>query len=83
MFGFAQPEWCSRSDFLSVPMPERLAGSIAFGQTVTFDFDKAADFSKFKTVDSELARKGFVSVDADGGPDVLVAYRVSFERDAS
>ena len=79
-----------------------LARSIGFAQTVTYDFDKAADFSSFKTyawgqgttlsdelnhervvhaVDSELVRKGLVSAEPDGGSDVIVVYRVSFERD--
>ena len=85
-----------------VAMTLVFAGSIAVAQTVTYDFDKATDFSKFKiyawtsgstlsdelnhervvhAVDSELVRKGFVSVEPDGGADVLVAYDVRFERD--
>jgi len=69
---------------------------------VTYDFDRTADFSKFKTytwvqgtrvsdelnhervvnaIDSQLARKGFGKVDSSGGPDVLVAYHIAFEKD--
>jgi uncharacterized protein DUF4136 len=79
-----------------------LAGSVALAQAVTYDFDRTADFSKFKTytwvqgtrvsdelnhervvnaIDSQLARKGFGKVDSSGGPDVLVAYHIAFEKD--
>jgi hypothetical protein len=79
-----------------------LAGSVAFAQAVTYDFDRSADFSKFKTymwvqgtnlsdelnhqrvvnaIDSQLARKGFGKVDTNGGPDLLVAYHIAFEKD--
>jgi hypothetical protein len=79
-----------------------LGASVAVAQAVTYDFDKAADFSKFKTyawvqgtgltdelnhervvnaIDSQLARKGFGTVDPNASPDVLVAYHVAFEQD--
>ena len=79
-----------------------LGASVAFAQAVTYDFDRSADFSTFKTytwvqgtnlsdelnhervvnaIDAQLARKGFGKVDPNAGPDVLVAYRVAFERD--
>jgi hypothetical protein len=79
-----------------------LLGTMAVAQNVTYDFDKAADFSRFKTyawvrgtpvndplndtrivnaIDSQLTSHGFSKVDAAAGPDVLVAYHASFDKD--
>ena len=78
-----------------------LLGAIAQAQTVTYDVDRSANFSKFRTyawtrgtelsdpinhervvrsIDSELAAKGLIRVDASANPDVLVAYHASFEK---
>jgi hypothetical protein len=79
-----------------------VAATAASAQSVSYDFDKSADFSKLRTyawtagteikdelnhkrivaaVDAELAARGMVKVEADAGPDVLVAYHASFDRD--
>ena len=79
-----------------------LLSTVLLAQSVTFDFDRAANFSSFKTyawtrgnpvgddlnhqrivraIDAQLAGKGMVRIEAAAGPDVLVAYHASFDRD--
>jgi hypothetical protein len=79
-----------------------LMATTLLAQNVTFDFDKSADFKRFKTyawvrgtvladqfnharvvkaIDSQLTQRGLAEVPATAGPDVLVAYHASFDRD--
>jgi hypothetical protein len=76
--------------------------TIVLAQSVAVDFDKPADFSRFRTyawvaatnvpdelnhkrilraVEDQLIAKGLAKVDVQNGPDLLVAYHASFERD--
>jgi hypothetical protein len=78
-----------------------LASTIALAQSVSYDFDRSVNFSKFRTyawthgtelddqlnharvvraIESQLAAKGLTKVDAGAGPDLLVAYHASFDR---
>ena len=78
-----------------------LLGSVTLAQSVTYDFDRAANFSRFhnykwvrgtelpdelnharivRSIDSQLASKGFIRADASNRPDVLIAYHASFDK---
>jgi hypothetical protein len=78
-----------------------LLGTVLLAQSVTYDFDKTANFSRFKTyawtkgtpvpdelnhkrivqaIDAQVSTKGMARVDTTAGPDVLVAYHASFDR---
>jgi hypothetical protein len=78
-----------------------LTSATANAQSVSFDYDKGADFAKLKTyawidgtilldefnhkrvvaaVDAQLGAKGLTQVQANGKPDVFVAYHASFDR---
>jgi hypothetical protein len=79
-----------------------LLGTMTLAQSVTYDFDALADFSKFRTytwvrgnpvpdelnhrrivqaIEAQLSLKGLSKADANGNPDVLVAYHASFDTD--
>jgi hypothetical protein len=81
-----------------------LLGTIALAKSVTYDYDRGADFSRYKTyawtrgtelpdelnharivraVDAQLTAKGLTRVEAGAGPEVLLAYHASFEKDLS
>jgi hypothetical protein len=78
-----------------------LLGTIVAAQSITYDFDRSADFSRLKTyswvkgtnlpdalnhervvrsIESQLAAKGFTRVEATASPDALVAYHASFDK---
>ena len=78
-----------------------LLGTMALAQSVTYDYDRAASFSNYKTyawtrgtevtdelidirvvgaIDRVLVAKGLTRVERTANPDVLVAYRASFEK---
>jgi hypothetical protein len=77
-------------------------GTIVLAQQVSVDFDRAANFAKFKAfawtagtpvaddlnhqrivraIEDQLMGRGMAKVDQQAGPDVLVAYHASFDRD--
>jgi hypothetical protein len=77
-------------------------GTMALAQSITYDFDKSTNFSRFRTyawvrgnvladelnhnrvvnaVSAQLAAKGLTRVEASAGPDLLVAYHATFDKD--
>ena len=77
-------------------------GTILVAQSISVDFDKSVDFSRFKTyawvpgtsvpdelnhkriqraVEDQLLAKGLAKVDTRSGPDLLVTYHASVDRD--
>jgi hypothetical protein len=78
-----------------------LLGTVALAQSVTYDYDRTAQFVRFKTyawthgteltdelnharvvraIESQLAAKGLIRVEASAAADVLVAYHASFDK---
>ena len=79
-----------------------LLSTITFAQSINFDFDKSANFRRFRTyawipgaavpdalnhdriidaLEAQLALKGLMKIDREGGPDLYVAYHAAFDRD--
>lgn len=87
---------------LAVAVCLALSATKAAGQDVSYDFDKGADFSSYKTyawvrgaeltdelnhkrvvaaIDSQLAAKGMIRVEATANPDMLISYNATFGKD--
>jgi hypothetical protein len=90
-----------RTATITAALALTLASTIALAQSVSYDFDRRAGFSTFRTyawtrgtelsdqlnhgrvvraIESQLAAKGLTKVDAGAGPDLLVAYHASFDK---
>jgi hypothetical protein len=78
-----------------------LLGTVVVAQTVSHDFDRRADFGRYRTyawtrgteladslnharvvrsIEGQLGMKKLAKVDANGNPDLLVAYHTSFDK---